>query len=267
MKKTSVPGAAASAAKSSASASCPATTVTCEATPRCVTGIPAADGHRRERRDAGDDLDRDTGRGERERLLAAAAEHERVAALEPDDVEALARRSSTSSSFTPGLVERRRGRSRARRSGASATSSGATRRSCTSTSQARTSSRPRAVISPGSPGPAPTRRTVIASASSTSRSKYVAPLLVGRAGSASPRAAARAARSASSACSGPISLADLRRAAAARAPARRPPVETATAIGPCAVHRRQDEASRAPGTSTTLQSRPRALGVLVDASC
>ena len=45
-------------------------------------------GHGRDRRDARDDLERDAGLGERERLLAAAAEHERVAALEPDDVEA-----------------------------------------------------------------------------------------------------------------------------------------------------------------------------------
>ena len=43
--------------------------------------------HRRERRDAWDDLDRDAGLLQRQRLLAAAAEHERVASLEPDDVK------------------------------------------------------------------------------------------------------------------------------------------------------------------------------------
>jgi hypothetical protein len=41
--------------------------------------------HGRDRRDAGDELEGDTGVGERERLLPAAAEHERVAALEADD--------------------------------------------------------------------------------------------------------------------------------------------------------------------------------------
>ena len=40
-------------------------------------------------RDAGDDLERDPGLAQHERLLAAAAEHERVAALEAHD--ALAR--------------------------------------------------------------------------------------------------------------------------------------------------------------------------------
>src|SRR5581483_9488406 len=46
--------------------------------------------HRRERRDARDDLERDPRSVERERLLAATAEDERVAALEADDLEALA---------------------------------------------------------------------------------------------------------------------------------------------------------------------------------
>ena len=42
-------------------------------------------------RDAGDDLELDPGGGERLGLLAAAAEHERVAALEPHDAAARAR--------------------------------------------------------------------------------------------------------------------------------------------------------------------------------
>src|SRR5581483_7723993 len=42
----------------------------------------------RQRRHAGDDLDVDAVRGEMQRLLAAAAEEEGVAALEPDDGEA-----------------------------------------------------------------------------------------------------------------------------------------------------------------------------------
>ena len=45
-------------------------------------------GNRRDRRDAGDDLEVDPGLGERERFFAATTEDERVAALEPDDIEA-----------------------------------------------------------------------------------------------------------------------------------------------------------------------------------
>ena len=44
--------------------------------------------HRRQRRDARDDLERDVRLRERERLLAAAAEDERVAALQAHDLEA-----------------------------------------------------------------------------------------------------------------------------------------------------------------------------------
>ena len=52
-----------------------------------MTGIPRRGGHGGEGRDARDDLERHAGLGERERLLAAAAEDERVAALQPDDLE------------------------------------------------------------------------------------------------------------------------------------------------------------------------------------
>ena len=44
-------------------------------------------GHRADRRYPRNDLELESGLGERERLLAAAAEDERVAALEADDVE------------------------------------------------------------------------------------------------------------------------------------------------------------------------------------
>ena len=44
--------------------------------------------NRAQRRDARNDLERDPGFCQDERFLAAAAEHERIAALEPDDVEA-----------------------------------------------------------------------------------------------------------------------------------------------------------------------------------
>jgi hypothetical protein len=45
-------------------------------------------GNGRERRDAGNDLERHAGLGKRERLLAAATEEEWVPAFEPDDVVA-----------------------------------------------------------------------------------------------------------------------------------------------------------------------------------
>ena len=48
---------------------------------------PGRGGHGGERRDAGHDLERDLRLGERERLLAAAPEDERVAALQADDAE------------------------------------------------------------------------------------------------------------------------------------------------------------------------------------
>ena len=47
--------------------------------------MPAAAGTATALRDAGHDLDGDAGGDAGERLLAAAAEHERVAALEADD--------------------------------------------------------------------------------------------------------------------------------------------------------------------------------------
>ena len=76
------------AAASSSSTSFAANAVTACETPRCVTGMPTDSGHRRDRRDAGDELERHAGVGERERLLPAAAEDERVAALQPHDAAA-----------------------------------------------------------------------------------------------------------------------------------------------------------------------------------
>ena len=55
--------------------------------PRCVTGIQPAAGNGGDRRDARDDLAVDAGIAQHLDLLATAAEHERVAALEPHDVE------------------------------------------------------------------------------------------------------------------------------------------------------------------------------------
>jgi hypothetical protein len=79
MYSTIVPPARASADQSTVSrsfcgSSCPVTNVTDVAVPRCVTGIPAY-----------------AGRRERLRLLAAAAEHERIAALQAHDALALVR--------------------------------------------------------------------------------------------------------------------------------------------------------------------------------
>ncbi len=54
-----------------------------------MTGIPGVGRRRDSRRDAGHDLERDPGPLERLGLLASTPEHERVAALEPDDRLAL----------------------------------------------------------------------------------------------------------------------------------------------------------------------------------
>ena len=67
--------------------SCADTSANDEVTPRCVTGMPAAAGTDDGRRHARHHLDRNAGGVAGEGLLAAAAEDERVAALEADDVE------------------------------------------------------------------------------------------------------------------------------------------------------------------------------------
>ena len=63
----------------------PVTTANDEATPRWVSGMPAYAGSGDGRADAGDDLERDPGPRQRLGLLAAPAEDERIAALEPHD--------------------------------------------------------------------------------------------------------------------------------------------------------------------------------------
>ena len=103
--------------------------------------------------------------------------------------------------------------------GASATSSSATSASWTSASQRRSRSSPRAVISPGSPGPAPTRCTV--TTVPPRRAPGSGPGGPRRSGSASsPRGAASRSCRASSACSGLIT-ARSRHAGAGRARAMR----------------------------------------------
>ena len=75
-------------ADANASSSCPDTTRNADATPRCVTGMPADAGAAMALRDAGHDVVRDARVLQRQRFFAAAAEHERVAALQPDHAPA-----------------------------------------------------------------------------------------------------------------------------------------------------------------------------------
>ena len=63
----------------------PVTSATAPARPAVGDGDPRVGGGGHSGRDAGDDLERDPRRPQRERLLAAAAEDERVAALQPHD--------------------------------------------------------------------------------------------------------------------------------------------------------------------------------------
>ena len=115
--------------------------------------------------DAGHDLERDAGLAQHQRLLAAAPEHERVAALEAHDAAAGARvldqqpvdlvlrhlRPAALLADVDQLGVRAR---------AYASASGGISRSCRITSAAAISSTARTVSRPGSPGPAPTRWTI-----------------------------------------------------------------------------------------------------------
>ena len=85
-------GSSAPTADANTSSSWPLTTSTAADRPRCVTGMPAS-GRRRERAgDARHDVERHAGRLQRERFFTAAAEHERIAALQPDHAAAAFRR-------------------------------------------------------------------------------------------------------------------------------------------------------------------------------
>ena len=115
--------------------------------------------------DAGHDLERDAGGGERLGLLAAPAEHERVAALQTHDGAAAPAvldeqrvdRRPGRSRPRPGPCPRRCARPRAARARAAPGRRAGRRRR---RRPAASSSAPRTVSSPGSPGPAPTRWTV-----------------------------------------------------------------------------------------------------------
>ena len=159
MKATSVPGVRASAAASSRSTSCAAKAVTADETPRWVTGMPADAGT-----DASDETPGMTSNGTPASASASASSPPRPNMNGSPPLSRTTssprRPSATSNSFTSSCSSRSRSM-RSASAGASATSSGATSRSYTITSHARTRSSPFTVMRPGSPGPAPTRATLI----------------------------------------------------------------------------------------------------------
>ena len=127
-------------------------------------GNPSVSRHRDRRRDARHDLERDARRPQRLRLLSPAPEDERIAALQAHDALALARLIDEQPvdrllvvRFSGDLAhEDKFGlRLRLAREARPLTS-----RSYTTTSASFSRWSPATVISPGSPGPAPTRYTV-----------------------------------------------------------------------------------------------------------
>jgi hypothetical protein len=158
MKATSVPGTRASAAASSRSTSCAANAVTADERPRCVTGMPAEAGT-----DASDDTPGMISNGTPAPASASASSPPRPKRKGSPPLSRTTSwwsPSATSRSFTSSCSRWSRSM-RSASAGASSTSSAATRRSYTSTSHARTRWSPFTVMRPGSPGPAPTRATVI----------------------------------------------------------------------------------------------------------
>ncbi len=122
-------------------------------------------GARRDRRrDPGHYFERDPCSSERDRLFAAAREHERITALEAHHALAREReldellvdlvllRSSARRNACPRCGARLRGTRRAARGAASA--------SCSTTSAPERARSPRTVMRPGSPGPAPISQTL-----------------------------------------------------------------------------------------------------------
>ena len=92
-----------------------------------MTGIQAAAGHGGERRDARDDVVVDPRLAQHLDLLATAAEHERVAALQPHDVELAPELDEQPVDLAPASSPSRQMRSAS--AGASSTSSSETSRS------------------------------------------------------------------------------------------------------------------------------------------
>ena len=114
------------------------------------------------RGDAGDDLDRHARGAAGLGFLAAAAEHERIAALEAHDVapgERLAHQQRVDRVLRQRVARAALGdRDQLRhRGGASASTAGSTSPSCTTSSASPSSRAARSVSRSGSPGPAPTR--------------------------------------------------------------------------------------------------------------
>ncbi len=93
----STPTSGATSCSPSSPAWCAVTTANERATPRAVTGIPAAAGPAMALDTPGTTSHRHPGRAARRQLLAAPAEHERIAALEPHDLSACAGPATSSS--------------------------------------------------------------------------------------------------------------------------------------------------------------------------
>ena len=134
---------------------------------RCGAAMRHRDAGQRGRGDRGadarHDLERDAGRGERQRLLAAAPEDERVARLEPHD-PAPAARGANQQPVDRLLATSRCGRRACRRRTAARAARARARRArrARRTARGRRARAGRArgsVSSPGSPGPAPTSET------------------------------------------------------------------------------------------------------------
>ena len=79
-----LPGASERSTGPYAASAWPETTTNADARPRCVTGIPESSGAAIALEIPGTISHGMPGRGQRERLLAAASEHKRIAALQPD---------------------------------------------------------------------------------------------------------------------------------------------------------------------------------------
>ncbi len=138
----------------------PVTIVTEVDNPRWVTGHSRIRGRSERRGDPGHDLDVHPRLEQSLDLLAPAAEQEGVATLQADhrlEAAASSIRSAEISSWllgAPGLLPTSTSRAEI---GASPRRLSSINLSCTTTSARASSSAPRTVMSPGSPGPAPTR--------------------------------------------------------------------------------------------------------------
>ena len=168
--------------------------------------MPGVGGGRHAGGDARDDLERDARRAQRLGLLAAAPEHERIAALEPHDHRARPRRARAAAARSPpgrptGRRPPCRRRSAPRRRARTVERAGRDQAVVDDHVGARRSARARARSSgPGSPGPAPTRYTVMPA---LRRSASAEQLARARRRAAARRTRARPARAAGTAVAHP----------------------------------------------------------------